>query len=87
MGTRRGNQEVLSEQRQNRGNLHHAPNYNRSRQHPPGLHRGHFDICGSLVLMGLMGGLSAEQLFQTRQSRVVLLLFLKREGKREARVR
>lgn len=30
MGTGRGDQEVLSEQRQNRGNLEHAPNYNTS---------------------------------------------------------
>ena len=45
MGTGRGNQEVLSEQRQNRGNLRHAPP---QLQHfmsvPPGSQRGHLDI-------------------------------------------
>lgn len=44
MGTGRGDQGVLSEQRQNRGNLHHAPNYNTSRPHCLAYREAIFDI-------------------------------------------
>ena len=71
MGTGRGNQEILSEQRQNRGNL----NYNTTCQCCRA-HRGAILIssgfCGG-VLMGLWGGLCTEQVFQTLQSRAVFL--------------
>lgn len=82
MGTGRGNQEVLSEQRQNRGNLHPAPNYNTS-CHCCLAYREAILISSGYsgeVLMGLMGVLCTEQLFQTLQSRVVFLA-VKREGK------
>ena len=44
VGTGRGNQEVLSEQRQNRGNLRHAPQLQHFMSVPPGWQRGHLDI-------------------------------------------
>lgn len=75
MDTRRGNQEVLSEQRQNRGNFDPAPNYNTRCQHCLAGREAILissDCCGE-VLMGLMGGICTEQLFQTLQSRVVFL--------------
>lgn len=82
MGTGRGNQEVLSEQRQNRGNLDPAPNYNTSCRRRLAYREAILissGCCGE-VLMGLTGGLCTEQLFQTLQSRVVFLA-VKREGK------
>lgn len=82
MGTGRGNQEVLSEQRQSRGNLDPAPNYNTSCQCCLAYREAILissGCCGE-VLMGLMGGLCTEQLFQTLQSRVVFLA-VRREGK------
>lgn len=82
MGTGRGDPEVLSEQRQNRGNLNPAPNYNTSCQCCL-VYREAILIstgCCGKVLMGLMGVLCTEQLFQTLQSRVVFLA-VRREGK------
>lgn len=86
MGTGRGDQGVLPEQRQNRGNLHHAPNYNTSCQHCLAYREAILisSGCRGEVLVGLMGGLCAEQLFQTLQSSVVFLA-VKREGKREGK--
>lgn len=75
MGTGRGNQEVLSEQRQNRGNLDPAPNYNTSCQRCLAYRKAILissGCCGE-VLIGLMGGLCTEELFQTLQSRLVFL--------------
>lgn len=82
MGTGRGNQEVLSEQRQNRGNLNPAPNYNTSCQRRLAYREAILissGCCGEGP-MGLAGGLCTEQLFQTLQSGVVFPA-VKRKGK------
>lgn len=86
VGTGRGNQEVLSEQRQNRGNLHPAPNYNTSCQWRLAYTEAILISSGSCGegLMSLMGGLCTEQLFHTLQSGVVFLV-VKRKGKERRR--
>lgn len=85
VGTGWGNQEVVSEQRQNRGNLNHNPNYSTSCQHSRAYSEAILISPSKTVLVCLLGGHCPGQLLQSLQSRCVFFLAVKREKKRETR--